>query len=536
MIDPMRIGQRIVVALALACAVAVGASDGQARADEDRFRPIEEALAAWDVTAAEPLVAAMNEATPSHPHALFLTGHLHLMQGRYDQAVEFLHQAVSSGAHRLAKHYLQLAQATGEKTKDYVEHTTADGRFIIRHAPGPDAVLVPYAEAALARAHEALTDIFDYTPDHPVRIEIYPQVDVLGAVSPLTVPEIRTSGTIALCKYNRLMITSPRDLVYGYDWLNTLTHEYIHLLITKKSRNSVPIWLHEGLAKYYEGAWQQSGDKPALSRHSESLLAKALELDSLISFEAMSPSMAKLPSQEATATAFAEVFTVIEYLNMRHNGDAAAVLVDAMAQGKSDREAVAEIAGVSWDAFPRYWKGYLKGKGYKAIGKEDFEQRLLFKGKDDAEDELMMLRVDKARDYVWLGDQMRLKKRFKAAAKEYVKATEYVGNMSPLVQGKLGFALLRQSRFDDAVEALEPPLTKYPRHVVLRVYLGEALLKLGRLAEARKHLEFATTLNPFDPDLHRNLAQVYEQLGGKRACKARTGRAEPDHPMRARFA
>ncbi|TNF30250.1 MAG: tetratricopeptide repeat protein [Deltaproteobacteria bacterium] len=481
-----------------------------AHAQNQEQRAAEEAIAAWDITTAEQLVAQLNAEAPQDPRNLFLTGHLHLMKGEYQQAVDYLGQAEHASGDPLASHYFELAKAVLEETQDYAHHLTADGNFLISYPKGADAVLVPYAEATMAKAWKSLTKIFDYVPERPVRIEFYPTVDVLGHVSPLTVAEIRTSGTIALCKYNRLMVTSPRDLVYGYDWLDTLSHEFIHLLITKKSKNQVPIWLHEGLAKYYEVKWRDV--PPTLERHSEALLAKAIADDKLITFEEMSPSMAKLPSQEATATAFAEVFTVIEFLNKRHGADVAAPLVASMAGGESDRDAVSAVAGMPFDRFGRAWKAFLKGQGYRPRDVE-YDQRLLFKGEHSEQDELAQLKVDKAKELVWLGDRLRLKKRWRAASKEYRRATEFVGDKSPLVQGKLGLALLRTGLFEQAATELQKPIDLYPRHVVLQVYLGEALLKMGRYEEARTHLEEALTINPFDPDVHASLAIVYDQLG-----------------------
>lgn len=502
--------------------LALGVPTASARPGDQRA--VEEALNAWDVVEAARILAELNADGAHEPRNLFLTGHLHLLRGDYEQAVAHLEQANLAGPNPTVEHYLALARSTREQTRDYVEHTTADGNFVIAHAPGVDAVLVPLAEEGLTKAWRELTRIFDFTPAAPIRVEIYPTVDVLGAVSPLTVAEIRTSGTIALCKYNRLMITSPRDLVYGYDWLDTLSHEFIHLLITQKSRNSVPIWLHEGLAKYYEGKWRE-GVVPKLERHSEALLAQAVAGDTLISFEEMSPSMAKLPSQEATATAFAEVFTVIEFLNRRHGGDVAAVLVAAMGAGRSDREAVSDVAGLPWDRFERTWRGYLKSQNYK--GRDaDYDRRLLFKGKHSEADELAQLEVQQARDHVWLGDRMRLKDRWKAAAKQYRRAVEYVGDRSPLVQGKLGLALLRIGLLDEAATELQKPIAEHPRHVVLQVYLGEALVKMGRFEEARVHLENVLTINPFDRDVHQNLAIVYDRLGEpERAANARRAHA-----------
>ena len=94
-------------------------------------------------------------------------------------------------------------------------------------------------------------------------------------------------------------------------------HEFIHFVISKKSRNKVPIWLHEGIAKYYESSWRTKPE--ALSASSEKLLEEAVRNGGLITFEQMHLN-AKLPSQESEALAFAEVFTMIEFSTFTARG------------------------------------------------------------------------------------------------------------------------------------------------------------------------------------------------------------------------
>jgi len=52
------------------------------------------------------------------------------------------------------------------------------------------------------------------------------------------------------------MVTSPKALLRGYPWLDTVSHEFVHYLVTQKGRNNVPIWLQEGLAKFLETRWR----------------------------------------------------------------------------------------------------------------------------------------------------------------------------------------------------------------------------------------------------------------------------------------
>jgi hypothetical protein len=49
---------------------------------------------------------------------------------------------------------------------------------------------------------------------------------------------------------------SPRVLLYGYGWLDTAVHEYVHYLVTIRTRNKAPVWLQEGLAKLLETRWR----------------------------------------------------------------------------------------------------------------------------------------------------------------------------------------------------------------------------------------------------------------------------------------
>ena len=482
---------------------------------------LERAIDGWRVDEAEAALKRLTEAGTTSPRLTLARGRLELLQGDYGRAAQTLKGAREVGP--IAQHFEEIARATAQEMAGYVERTTADGRFVILHEPGADELLVPYLEHILARSWVALTERLNFIPKGKIRVEVYPRVDVLGAVSPLTVDEIRTSGTIALCKYNRLMVTSPRDMVYGYSWADTVAHELVHLLITQRTYNQVPIWLHEGLAKYLETAWREPG-RPSLEPRSEDRLAKAVASRELISFEAMSPSMAKLPSQEAAATAFAEVFTVIDWLPVHHGPEAIGELLDAMAAGKTDREAIETVTSLSFARFERTWKAHLSGLGLRRLD-HPFDMRLLFRGHDTQATELEMIEAKEARRWIWLGDQLQLKERSLAALREYQKAREIAGSSVPMLQAKIAKMLIRLQRLKEAREALMPALRVAPDYVLLPLLLGQVAALENKHAEARQHFEQVIRLNPFDVDIHGLLAKTYEALG-ERALAEREREAQ----------
>ncbi|GMV41158.1 MAG: hypothetical protein AMXMBFR64_28740 [Myxococcales bacterium] len=484
---------------------------GPARAASGPFAEAMTLLSEELVGEAVPLVEELERREPDSVDTRLLRARLLYMQGRYQDAVDAIERAREAGAiPRQWRGFEEQVRSTLQVVRGFKAVPTSRGNFVLHVPPGVDEVLIPYADQAMEAAWDAYGDLFGYRPSEPVRIEVYPRVEDLAAVSTLSVEDIQNSGTIALCKYNRLMITSPRDLLYGYDWLDTLAHEYIHFVITKRSRNRVPIWLQEGLAKFFENRWREKGDA-RLETSSEDLLARNLAKGRLITFEEMSPSMAKLPTQEDAALAFAEVFMAMRYIHQSVGPQGINTMIDVMRDGGSDREAIERVMDTSFSRFQADWRKYLGQAGLRTMPAA-WSPKLYFRNKDKSGDELEEIGAEKARRHTYLGDRLRAMERHGAAVKEYAKAIDVVGE-SPIVAAKLAAALNALGRWTDALDALAPVLKAEPDYVLIWLHLGKARLNTGDAAGAAEAFEAAVRLNPFDPDAHVGLANAYEKLG-----------------------
>jgi tetratricopeptide (TPR) repeat protein len=481
----------------------------------------------WRVDEAEKEIVELAKTHPKDPEVLFLEGNVDFLRGRYDAAVEKLREAARLDSRPgpfgdELRGLRDLAEATAEVTRGYVE---ARGKhFVIHHAAGKDDILVPYALEALDRAWEAVGGDFGDRPEGLIRVEIYPQVEDLAKVSTLTLQEIETSGTIALCKFNRLMIVSPRALLTGYPWLDTLTHEYTHFIVSRVSHNTVPIWLHEGLAKFEERRWhdkQGGGLTPTM----EHLLASGLQRKRLITFAEMHPSMAKLPSQEDTALAFAEVYMVIEYLDGSVGWDGVRQIVARLRDGKSVPEAINAVTGKSFGDFQNDWRGWLAGKKLK-LRPGLVPTALRFKkGKDkpDENDENDLINEEKARKFARLGGMLRARHRLSAAAQEYEKAQALIGPGNLQVANKLARTYLELGDPERAARTAEPAVDLYPEQGAAAATMGEAWMKRGDPKRAAPYLERAIAVNPFDPAAHCALKTIYSdarQAREEAACRA----------------
>ncbi|HWE24510.1 MAG TPA: hypothetical protein VG496_11300, partial [Myxococcales bacterium] len=394
---------------------------------------IETDLDAWDIEGAQRGLDDLMSHDARSATAAYYRGRVLFEQGKYLEAAAAYDEARSRGAGQMDGFEIEakLARAAADEVKGDDVHESA--HFVLLTRPGKDALLGPYALEALEKAYAALTQDLGFTPAAKIRVEVYESAQALARVSPLTVAEIKASGTIALCKYNRLMITSPRALLRGYAWLDTLSHEFTHYLVTKKGRNSVPIWLQEGLAKFLETRWRGAPGL-AVDESSTVLLTRAAREKRLIPFAAMHPSIAKLPTQEMAALAFAEVEAAIRLLYQHGGQRALTELVAAMAGGASDESAVAQAYGKAFDQFEQDWRAdLLKPRrepatqapgsarplaSRKLVFKEDAKKKAV----DDPDSVAERPSDPEAKRSVRLGEIFFARRRWAAAAVEYGKA------------------------------------------------------------------------------------------------------------------
>lgn len=466
---------------------------------------------------------------PQDPDVRFERAMLRFYRGDYSGAVSDL-DAMGDGAQlRSEEDRTELAtliRATHDATRNYVTSRSQDGRYIVRHAPGPDRVLVPWAFDALRAADEAISAELGVRVPGPIRLEIYPTAASLAQVSSLTVEDIATSGTIALCKWDRLMVTSPRALVRGYPWMDTIGHELVHLFLTRASRDHAPVWFQEGVAKFMERRWRGEPPAAALDPGSDALLHNAVAQGELLPFDRLHPSIALLPSQEQAALAFAQVATFIELFYREHGAEALRDAIRRIANGTDARVALGEVTSAPFSALETHWREMLRERPPPPANPPRRLTLRLAHGDGPAE-EASEVEQESARRHLRLGDLLWDRGRARAASIEYGRAHEEAPD-DPIVASRLATAALRGGRPAEAVSALESSRERYPEHAPTWAVSGAAWLALGDRAQARDALREAIRLNPFDPSPHCDLAEATddadERSRTRDACSALGGR------------
>jgi predicted Zn-dependent protease len=250
--------------------------------------------------------------------------------------------------------------------------------------------------------------------------------------------------------------------------------------------------LQEGLAKFLETRWRGAPGL-AVDEMSLVLLHKAAKENKLIPFAAMHPSIAKLPTQEAAALAFAEVEAAIRMLYLHGGQHALTELVAAMAAGARDEKAVSLAYGKTFPQFEKDWRESLK-----ELRKEPPAQER----PGDPE----------AKRSVRLGEIFYARRRWAAAAQEYGKARSRMPREIPQISRRYAFAQLQLGHLGEAEAALASAAQRDPQDEAVQALYAHVLQKRGQTQKAKAALDAGIAVDPFDPELHDVYVRVAKDL------------------------
>ena len=471
----------------------------------------------WDLLAAEKLSKSLLKEHPESGDAHFLSARIEFLKGNYEHSWEIL-KKVGNNFKEVAD-FKKRVNVTRIASKNFVSLETE--HFRIRYEEGPDEVLIHYAEEVLEKSYHALGKILEYYPKEKVLIEIYPDREPFSKISPLTIKDILTSGTVALCKYNRIMMISPGSLVRGYNWMDTLSHEYVHYILTKKSRNRLPLWMHEGIAKLLESRWRD--DPNYMSPIMETILSGALKNDYRVPLKDMMPSLAKLKTAKDVQLAYAEVATMMEYLLEKKGAETFPLLLEDLAKGKEFEESFNEIAGSDISTFQNNWEVWVKNKDLKYIpGITPLTKEFKNNNALEPEKDFKGMSTKRTQDLTFLGDILKSRDYYAAAILEYQKAKEKSTTHSPILFNKLAGTYIQTKRYDEAELLLKESLEYYSDFHTTLNNLGEIYFISEQYDLAMKYLKKAARINPFNPFTHVRLIELYGRMKMDKEKKLQT--------------
>jgi hypothetical protein len=430
---------------------------------------------------------------------------LAVYEGDCDRAVSMLgnergnHDDPLGGVAEVARGCARVTAATTVVTDE------ARG-IVLRVKDDEDLPLVPFISEVAAQALAAVERDLGVALPRPLRIDIVRDHFTLAAMTGLPEEAAQTTGTVAVAKWGRVTMVTPRVAPHGYPWADTLMHELTHLAVTRASVDRAPLWLQEGVAKREETRWRNPSrfdDVPTPEAIARAGFDKGLARD----LDRLGPSIAMLPTAEQAMIAFAEVHSFVRFF-VHEQGDSALGkllfgLGEAMESDPVD-PTLSRVSGATLSAWSERWKRSLSNVSPNLP--PDF-----MLGSHGSVDMRELARAAR------LGDLLAERNHHQEALR-YLKKTHEILPREPAIRAKLGVslrALGQKEEMAKAIGTLEDVSSPYGDHLALR---GAVLREKGDNSAAIEAFYDALLASPFDQDV---------------ACEALEPAARPDRPERA---
>lgn len=230
--------------------------------------------------------------------------------------------------------------------------------IVVRLQDENDRALVPTIVETVVKARDTLSKELKVDWPKPTRVTVVRDLLSLSAMTGLPYESARTTGTVAVAKWGRVTLLSPRASRHGYGWRDTLAHELTHLAVTRATADRAPLWLQEGTAKREEVRWRPPGpfdDRPT----PDSVVLRGIDLKLDLALDKLGPSIAMLPSADAAMVAFAEVTSFVRFYATAAGEDALPKLFTELKGKKKIDDALVAASGASLTQWDGKWRVYL---------------------------------------------------------------------------------------------------------------------------------------------------------------------------------
>jgi hypothetical protein len=402
---------------------------------------------------------------------------LHMYTGECEGALEVLTKAgllEDDGAKALAG----AARGCTQAVAGTLVFTDEESGAWVRLADPEDEALLPWVYEVVKKTRTLFEEELRVKMPRPMRIELVRDQFSLSRMTGLPLSAARTTGTIGIAKWGRVIMVSPRAAEGGYGFLDTLAHELTHLALARASTDQAPLWLQEGVARRLESAWREPSPFDDTPRALD-VAAFGMKGNIGPEIDAIGPSIALLPSALEAQITYAKVQSFMTFYGEETKPDGLQKLLGTCKDGGTIDKMVEKASGARFEDWKTRWKAHVKEEA------RDIDPALRPGAKPPKE-------LAEARKGYRLGELLARRGHADAASIELARAHERLPR-DAAIRGLLARTDREGGRVDRARELVEDPgaiLTGDAAWWALRELLGVDAARSGR---------FAVMGAPYDP-------------------------------------
>jgi tetratricopeptide (TPR) repeat protein len=375
--------------------------------------------------------------------------------------------------------------------------------------------LEPYVPPLLLRAYADMRKRYQFTPEGPVRIELYADREHFS-VRTTGLPNIGVQG---VCFGKVVTALSPRG--GPFNWGQITWHELAHVFHLQLSKNHVPRWYTEGLAEY-----ETTIARPEWKREDDYSLWLAFMQDRVPRLRDLNRAFTQAKSPEDLMTAYYLASKVVEYVVNRFGWEKVRPMLVAWGQGKRTEQVVSEVLGVSLDQLDVDARATLR----KGVARFDGDFYVDFGKYEDvaALEATAKASPDDADAQAALAMGLAVANRFDEAGRAGERALT-LKKGHPLAHFALARVALHAGDAARAARCLQAILDGGKDAYVLRLMLAHAALEAGDMEGARVQAERAIERDPTQTEAFQILIKIAgEKSDPVLGRKALTALAELD--------
>lgn len=430
--------------------------------------------------------------------------------GDYEFAFEEIKNLSAVKWDRETEYIVENIKAVNEIITNKYEKFESE-HFIV-FLKGKDIILKEKILSELEKIYSFYQKIFNFYIDEKVRVEVYNSKQEFYVASTLGEEIVNRSGVVGICKFNRIMILSPENLPYGYRWVDTLAHEYLHFILNRITEYKLPLYLHEATARYFDTMYR-STNSLCLNISDRVLLLKAKQENKIIPFDSFRGSLAYLSSQEEVGLAFSELSSFVEYVVKLYGVEKYVNFLREyknynIQKKENEEKFYLEYFGEKMDLLFSKWLDHIEQDKELYNKYKGVKYGIKFFSEDD-EKNLIGLEIE---EYVRLADKYYKNKNKKMAVYYYNKALD-VEPYNPVAMARIAKAYYEMGNLEQAKSLLSECISVNPNYVYAYELLFEVVYLESDFDRIEQIYHAIMDINPFNYKIRKKYAEMLSDLG-----------------------